>query len=55
MNEFTKEELEDIYSAVMNTDIAMLVNLPQKIQYLIDNHDAKLINYWYCEKCGHVQ
>lgn len=38
MNEFTKEELEDIYDAVMDTSVAMLEHLPAKIQSLIDNY-----------------
>lgn len=38
MNDFTKEELKDIYDAVMDTDIAMFEYLPKKIQSMIDNY-----------------
>lgn len=38
MNEFTKEELQDIYDAVMNTELPMFENLPSKIQSMIDNY-----------------
>lgn len=55
MHDFTKEELEDIYEAVMDTSIAMFEHLPSKIQFLIDHYDAKIIPVWHCEKCGHVQ
>lgn len=59
MNDFTKEELEDIYEAVMDTSIAMFDYLPSKIQSMIDNyceHDPKAssISYtnYFCTKCG---
>ena len=44
MNDFTKEELEDIYEAVMDTDIAMFLHLPKKIQSLIENYCDHDIN-----------
>ena len=59
MNDFTKEELQDIYDAVMDTDIAMFENLPSKIQTMIDNycvHSESKANHDYsveqCKKCG---
>jgi len=58
MNGFTKAELEDIYEAVMDTNIAMFENLPSKIQSMIDNYkeecktwrDANHIEA--CPDCG---
>lgn len=41
MNEFTKEELEDIYSVVMDTSIAILPQLHSKIKSMIDSYDSK--------------
>lgn len=38
MSDFTKEELEDMYEAVMDTSVAMLHYLPKKIQDVIDNY-----------------
>lgn len=38
MNDFTKEELQDIYDAVMDTEIPILGYLPSKIQSLIDDY-----------------
>lgn len=57
MNDFTKEELNDIYEAVMDTAIAMPIDLPSKIQSLIDNyceHDFRLSNeaHFKCKDCG---
>ena len=57
MNDFTKEELEDIYEAVMDTDIAMFLHLPKKIQSLIDNyceHEYRHSNeaHFKCKYCG---
>jgi hypothetical protein len=56
MNDFTKEELEDIYEAVMDTSIAMFIYLPSKIQSMIDNycdHKEKFNDYDTCpiERC----
>lgn len=41
MNQFTKEELIDIYDAVMDTSVAMFEHLPAKIQSMIDNYDKQ--------------
>lgn len=60
MNDFTKEELEEIafnlgeirtWSDTLENSWPVL----DKIQYMIDNYDAKVIEVWHCEKCGHVQ
>ena len=60
MNDFTKEELQDIYDAVMDTSLAMFENLPSKIDSLIDNYcEHEWINGPYgfdaCEKCRIVK
>ena len=59
MNDFTKEELEDIYDAIMDTSIAMLQHLPNKIQSMLDNYcehewrrGVHLFNDIYCTKCS---
>ncbi len=38
MYDFTKYELEDIYAALMNTEIPIFENLPSKVQFMIDNY-----------------
>lgn len=64
MNDFTKEELEDIhlvYRTFCNDDgvqrkITNLENgILSKLKSMIDNYDAQVIQVWHCEKCGHVQ
>lgn len=59
MNEFTKEELVSMGRALVayycdprNTCDDELVT---KIQSMINNYDAKVVEAWHCEKCGHVQ
>lgn len=51
MNNFTKEELQDIYDAVMDTSIAMFEHLPSKIQAMIDNYCEHKTAY-SCDYCG---
>ena len=61
MNEFNKEELQDIYDAVMDTEIPILGYLPSKIQSMIDNYcehvyvmracDCAI----YCPLCGVIR
>ena len=50
MNEFTKEELEQIQACGHYS-----MELRNKIQDIIDGYDAEVIEAWHCEKCGHVQ
>jgi hypothetical protein len=38
MNDFTKEELNDIYEALMETRVPIFEHLPFKIQSMIDNY-----------------
>lgn len=60
MNDFTKEELEDIYAAVTETSVSMIGHLPVKIQSMIDNYcehefQIKSLNPHFimmCEKCS---
>lgn len=58
MNDFTKEELQDIYDAVMDTSVAMFEHLPAKIQSLIDNYCEHVFIFTlndssiHCHKCG---
>lgn len=62
MNDFTKEELIDIYDALMNTEIPIFENLPSKVQSMIDNYcehekdgrvyDGILGLSFRCLKCG---
>lgn len=58
MNDFTKKELY-LLSQAMNALYSNLnVNdsdLYKKIQSMINNYDAKIVEAWHCEKCGHVQ
>lgn len=60
MNVFTKEELEFIldgtrYWSNQNITSPWVFEFKEKVESLIDNCDAKIINVWHCEKCGHVQ
>ncbi len=60
MSDFTKEELIEIYwkFEYYFDDLDGLVEespLMKKIQDIIDNYDAKVVEVWHCEKCGHVQ
>lgn len=60
MNDFTKEELMNIndailYSALLVSREKILLTIREKIQSMIDNYDAKVIQIWHCEKCGHIQ
>ena len=55
MNDFTKEELINIYDALMNTEIEVFEDLPNKVSDMIDIYEAQVIHAWHCEKCGHVQ
>ena len=57
MNDFTKEELQDIYDAVMDTEIPILGYLPSKIQSMIDSYCEHEIEidyspYGLCKNCG---
>lgn len=56
MSDFTKEELLEILGGL---DDFYLVNSPfnigEKIQFLIDHYETKVIKAWHCEKCGHLQ
>lgn len=38
MNEFTKEELENIYESLMNTEIEVFEDLPSKVSLMINNY-----------------
>jgi len=51
MNDFTKEELQEIYSHLENEPL----ELQDKIQSMINDYDVKVIECWHCEKCGHIQ
>lgn len=53
MNKFTKEELQYIYDAVMDTEIPMLGYLPTKIESMIDNYPeiCGLCNRYDCQEC----
>lgn len=57
--DFTKEELGEIFWIIegctmdyIGKENNVLIN---KIQSMIDNYDANVIDAWQCEKCGHVQ
>lgn len=60
MNDLSKKELE-LICQFFNIAIEdyqepnSTYELRDKIQSMIDNYDAKVINVWHCEKCGHVQ
>lgn len=59
MNDFTKEELEDMYEAVTDTSVAMPHYLPKKIQDLIYSYCDHAWAYYFscdgsdvkCQKC----
>lgn len=58
LNEFTKEELQ--YFLMTMKPFHFLwkhdpLALENKLQSMIDIYDAKVIEAWHCEKCGHVQ
>lgn len=63
MNDFTKEELQIIHldMTIYAEKTHLLKESPShkalrdKIQSMIDNYDAKVIEVWHCEKCGNVQ
>lgn len=60
MNDFTKEDLKDLLKCISIVVIDfgtsnILEQLKKKIESMIDNYDAKIIESWHCEKCGHVQ
>lgn len=52
MNDFTKEELEDIKQ--LASDYGN-IDLYEKTKSMVDLYDAEVILVWNCEKCGHVQ
>jgi hypothetical protein len=57
MNEFTKEELQEILDLLKNgfgPNVRGL-EVPRKIKSMIDNYCVPTIESWHCEKCGHVQ
>lgn len=59
MNDFTKEELQDMYGAVMDTSVSMIPHLPKKIQSMIDSYCDHAWAYYLscdgsdvkCQKC----
>lgn len=59
MNDFTKEELERILEGVSwwldGDDSLYSEELIDKIETMIETYEAKVIEAWHCEKCGHVQ
>ena len=64
MNDFTQEELVLLacWSANRFNQVGKdqaknegTISLSHKIQDMIINYDAKVIDVWHCEKCGHVQ
>lgn len=66
MNEFTREELLVIWHdvGILNDEARtsyehasseFIINLRNKLQSMIDNYDARGIEVWRCEKCGHGQ
>lgn len=60
MNDFTKEELEEllrgyVYHQHNTRHNWPSIDLSKKIEDMINTYDAKVINAWHCEKCGHVQ
>jgi len=62
MNDFTPDELEEILGwatvyCIGASDLSYRVSkaLIDKIQFMINNYDAKVIEVWHCEKCGHLQ
>ena len=62
MNDFTKEELQNLLSCVKHNKAYHLNHmeiiypiLMNKIQSMIDDYDIPVIEVWHCEKCGHVQ
>lgn len=57
VNDFTKEELEDIFEAVMDTCISMPIYLPYKIKSMIYNYcehkNVKIdVPMEQCQDCG---
>ncbi len=58
MSDFTKEELELIlhkFGMLTFIQFQGLGMLSMKINDMIEDYDAKAIESWHCEKCGHVQ
>ncbi len=62
MNDFTKEELETMRNGIFSSmGSSSLWRIPEndllvdKIQSMINDYDAQVIEAWHCEKCGHVQ
>lgn len=55
MNEFTKEELINIFESLMDTKLPVYEDLPSKVSFMIDYYESNVIPVWHCEKCGHVQ
>lgn len=60
MNDFTKDELKDLLSVInesitVGTQPECIHILRDKIQSMIYDYDAQVIQAWHCEKCGHVQ
>jgi hypothetical protein len=59
VNDFTKKELKKFLSLIRGESrklsIEQSFELVSKLQFLINNYDAKVIEAWHCEKCGHVQ
>ena len=58
MNEFTKEELLDIYEVFDMQGACRLLELKAKIKYMIDNyceHEniyCKCVGQWICDDCA---
>lgn len=60
MNDFTKEDLSILFKCVRISEMEFgeckeIDKMKIKLQFMIDNYDAKIIEAWHCEKCGHVQ
>lgn len=55
MNDFTKDELINIFESLMDTELPVYEDLPSKVSHMIDYYESQLIQVWHCEKCGHVQ
>lgn len=66
MNDFTKDELllimhdlgfldDETKTCYKHASSEFILNLQNKIRYMVNNYDTKAIEVWQCEKCGHVQ
>jgi hypothetical protein len=64
MNEFTQDELIKLKNGLEYLPNSVSISsdywnecqkIINKINFIIDNYDAQVIDAWHCEKCGHVQ